>query len=236
MVASAGNFSDGEENVVPVLSNRMMVTETMPVWVREGQNKTFRMEKLINSGSGSKSLTHHRLTFEFTANPVWYAVQALPYMMEYPYECAEQTFNRFYSNTIASHIANSSPKIQNVFNAWGNSQPDAFLSNLEKNQELKNVILEETPWVLDAQNESERKRRVALLFDLNRMSREQERALRKLQQLQVSNGGWTWFPGMPDDRYMTQYIVTGLGKLDHLGVKSIRDDRNTWSVRTTTGS
>jgi uncharacterized protein YfaS (alpha-2-macroglobulin family) len=230
MVASAGNFSDGEENVVPVLSNRMMVTETMPVWVREGQNKTFRMEKLINSGSGSKSLTHHRLTFEFTANPVWYAVQALPYMMEYPYECAEQTFNRFYSNTIASHIANSSPKIQNVFNAWGNSQPDAFLSNLEKNQELKNVILEETPWVLDAQNESERKRRVALLFDLNRMSREQERALRKLQQLQVSNGGWTWFPGMPDDRYMTQYIVTGLGKLDHLGVKSIRDDRNTWSM------
>lgn len=232
VVASAGNFTDGEEAALPVLSNRMLVTETMPLAIRGGQTKEFRFEKLISQSNGSSTIRNQRLTLEFTANPAWYAVQALPYMMEYPYECSEQTFSRFYSNSIASSIANSSPKIKAVFEAWKTSSPDAFLSNLEKNQELKNVVLTETPWVLDAKDESERKRRVGLLFDLNRMANEQDRCLRKLRQMQVSNGGWPWFDDMPDDRYITQYIITGFGHLDRLGVKSVRDDRQNWDMVT----
>ena len=125
----------------------------------------------------SDTLVHHKYTLEFTSNPAWYAVQALPYIMEYPYECAEQLFSRFYANSLASHIANSNPKIKKVFALWkegatkntgekgGNS--GALLSNLEKNQELKSLMLEETPWVLDAQDETERKKRIGLLFDFN---------------------------------------------------------------------
>ncbi|GAB4130891.1 MAG: alpha-2-macroglobulin family protein [Bacteroidia bacterium] len=228
VVAASGKFSDGEEAALPILSNRMLVTETMPMPVRGGQNKVFRFEKLITGQTST--MRNHKLTFEFTSNPAWYAVQALPYMMEYPHECAEQTFSRYYANTIASHIANSTPKIKKVFDAWKNTSPDAFLSNLEKNQELKNVVMEETPWVLQAKDESERKKRVALLFDLNKMANEQNRALRKLKQMQLSNGGWTWFPGMPDDRYMTQHIITGFGHLDHLGVKDVREDQSVWSM------
>ncbi len=228
VVAKAGNFTDGEEMAVPVLTNRMLVTESMPLPIRGNQTKSFKFDKLLNNNSST--LKHHKLTLEFTSNPAWYAIQALPYLMEYPYECAEQTFSRFYANSIASHIANSSPKIKTVFDSWKNSSPEAFLSNLEKNQELKSLILEETPWVLNSQNESERKKRVGLLFDLNRMSNELERALKKLQQLQVSNGGWTWFKGMPENRYMTQHIVTGMGHLDHLGVKNIRNDAKTWNM------
>lgn len=230
VVASAGNFSDGEENAVPVLSNRILVTETLPLPIRGGQTKEFKFEKLINQSNGSNTLQNHRLTLEFTSNPAWYAVQALPYMMEYPYECAEQTFTRFYSNTIAAHIANSSPKMKTVFDSWKNQSPDAFLSNLEKNQELKNAVLEETPWVLDAKDESERKKRVGLLFDMNRMSQEQDRTMRKLRQMQVSNGGWPWFEGMPDDRYITQHIIAGFGHLDHLGITEIRSDNRNWSM------
>src|SRR5688572_26110380 len=144
VVASAGNFTDGEENAVPVLSNRMLVTETLPLPIRGGQTKEFKFDKLINQSNGSNTLSNHRLTLEFTSNPAWYAVQALPYMMEYPYECSEQTFTRYYSNTIASHIANSSPKMKTVFDSWKTQSPDAFLSNLEKNQELKSAVLEET--------------------------------------------------------------------------------------------
>ncbi len=232
VVASAGNFTDGEESALPVLTNRMLVTETMPLPIRAGQTKEFRFEKLISQSGGSSTLRNHKYTLEFTANPAWYAVQALPYMMEYPYECSEQTFSRLYSNSIASHIANSTPKIKAVFDSWKSSSPDAFLSNLEKNQELKNVILTETPWVLDAKDESERKRRVGLLFDLNKMANEEERSLRKLRQQQVSNGGWPWFEGMPDDRYITQYIITGFGHLDKLGVKSVRGDRRNWDMVT----
>lgn len=230
VVASAGNFTDGEEAALPVLSNRMLVTETMPLPIRGGQTKEFRFEKLLNQNNGSPTIRNQRLTLEFTSNPAWYAVQALPYMMEYPYECSEQTFSRLYSNSIATTIANSSPKIKAVFDTWKSQSPDAFLSNLEKNQELKNVVLTETPWVLDAKDESERKRRVGLLFDLNRMADEQERSMRQLRQMQVSNGGWPWFAGMPDDRWVTQYIITGFGHLDHLGVKSVRDDRRNWDM------
>jgi uncharacterized protein YfaS (alpha-2-macroglobulin family) len=157
-------------------------------------------------------------------------VQALPYLMEYPYECTEQTFSRFYANSIASHIANSNPKINAVFDSWKSTDSKELISNLEKNEELKSVLLQETPWVLEGKNESERKKRVGLLFDLNRMGNELETALKKIQKAQSSNGGWPWFPGMPESRYITQHIVTGMGHLDKLGVKSVKDDAATFSM------
>jgi len=228
MVAKAGNFTDGEENTLPVLSNRTLVTESLPLWIKSKETKTFSLDKLINNHS--QTLTNQKLTLEFTSNPAWYAIQALPYLMEFPYECAEQIFSRFYSNSIATHIVTSDPKIKKVFETWKNIQPDALLSNLEKNQELKGLLLEETPWVREAKGESERKRRLALLFDLNKMSNDLNKALDKLIKMQKENGAWVWFEGMPEDRYITQHIITGLGHLDHLKVKSIRDNGQVWNM------
>ena len=210
--AVAENFSDGEQNLLPVLTNRILVTETLPMWVRSNQTKTFNLKKLKTTQS--TTLAHHKLTLEITSNPAWYAVQALPYLMEYPYECNEQTFSRYYANTLATHIANSNPRIQEVFNQWANS--DALLSNLEKNQELKSLLIQETPWLRDAQSETEQKKRIALLFNLNKMNSEQARALNKLQQNQRGSGAWPWFNGGRDSRYITQHIVTGFGHLKHL--------------------
>ncbi|SDX09802.1 TonB-dependent outer membrane receptor, SusC/RagA subfamily, signature region [Lutibacter oricola] len=218
IVAKAGEFSDGEQNVLPVLSNRMLVTETLPMWVRSKQTKTFKLDKLINSAStplSDRTLKNHKLTLEITSNPAWYAVQSLPYLMEYPYECAEQTFSRYYANTLASHIANSNPRIQEVFNLWKTS--DALVSNLEKNEELKSIIIQETPWLRDAQNETEQKKRIGLLFDLNKMKNEQEIALNKLKELQFSNGGFPWFKGSKyPNRYITQHIASSYGHLKQL--------------------
>lgn len=230
VVAKADNYSDGEEMTLPVLTNRMLVTETLPLPIRGNETKTYRFDKLISQNNGSTTLQNYKLTLEYTPNPAWYAVQSLPYLMEYPYECAEQTFARYYANSIASNIANSSPKIKAVFDSWKNQTPDALLSNLEKNQDLKSVMLQETPWVLDAKNESERKQRVALLFDLNHMGNELGKAISKLEKMQTSNGGWPWFEGEPDDRYITQYIITGMGHLDHLGIKNVRDDSKVWNM------
>jgi uncharacterized protein YfaS (alpha-2-macroglobulin family) len=258
IVAKSGSFSDGEEMTLPVLTNRMLVTETLPLPVRSKETKTFEFTKLLKSqppnplqgeivgvktppvGGGGATLRHHKLTLEFTSNPAWYAIQALPYLMEYPYECAEQTFSRFYANSIASHIANSSPKIKAVFDSWkspltphgGNSTPPiggggaALVSNLEKNQELKALMLEETPWVIQGQNETERKKRVGLLFDLLRMGSELDRAMTKLEKMQVSNGGFPWFDGMPDSRWITQHIVCGIGHLKKLGVVNTGNNAN----------
>lgn len=216
VLAQSGKFSDGEENTIPVLPNAMLVTESMPVNVRGNSTKTFNMEKLEKSAA-SKTLRNQSLTFEFTSNPVWYAVQALPYLMEYPYECAEQTFSRFYANSFATGIINSSPKIKTVFAQWQNSSNgEALLSNLEKNQELKSILLEETPWVRNADNESERKKRLAVLFDLNRMTYELKNNYDKLVKMQYNNGAFPWFTGMKEDRYITQHIVLGMGQLKKL--------------------
>ena len=218
VVATTDEFSDGAQRPVPVMTNRMLVTESMTIFIRGKKIKKFEFTKLLNSAS-SKTIKHHKLTLEFTSNPAWYAVQALPYLMEYPYECSEQTFSRYYANSLASHIANSNPKIKAVFDTWKNTpKSDALLSNLEKNQDLKAVLLEETPWVLNSQDETERKRRIGLLFDLNLMSYQEAKAIQKLQQEQNSNGSWSWFAGMPGNRYITQHIVTGMGHLKKLGL------------------
>lgn len=230
VTAQSGTYSDGEEMSIPVLTNRMLVTESLPLPINGKQTKTFKFDKLLNSGKPGSTLRNHKLTLEFTSNPAWYAVQALPYLMEYPYQCAEQVFSRYYANSIATHIANSSPKIKRVFDSWKNLSPDALRSNLEKNQELKALLLEETPWVLQSNSESERKQRVALLFDLNRMSEELTSTLKELQDMQSANGGWPWFEGMPESRYITQHIVTGFGHLSHLGISNIRDNAPTWEM------
>jgi uncharacterized protein YfaS (alpha-2-macroglobulin family) len=216
LVAQSTDYSDGEENTIPVLANAMLVTESMPINVRGNSAKTFNFEKLAKSGN-SKTLRNQSLAFEFTSNPIWYAVQALPYLMEYPYECAEQTFSRFYANSFATGIINSSPKIKTVFEQWKNTNNgEALLSNLEKNQELKSILLEETPWVRNADNETERKKRLAILFDLNRMTYELKNNFDKLEKMQFNNGAFPWFNGMQEDRYITQHIVLGMGQLKKL--------------------
>ncbi|MDP2068362.1 MAG: MG2 domain-containing protein [Lutibacter sp.] len=215
IMAKANDFSDGEQNVLPVLSNRMLVTETLPMWVRSNQTKTFSLDKLKNNAS--TTLKNHKLTLEITSNPAWYAVQSLPYLMEYPYDCSEQTFSRYYANSLASHILNSNPRIQEVFNQWKSS--DALISNLEKNEELKSIIIQETPWLRDAQSETEQKKRIALLFDLNKMTNDQQAAINKLKEMQFGNGGFPWFKGSNyPNRYITQHIAAGFGHLKQLNV------------------
>ncbi|WP_282068882.1 alpha-2-macroglobulin family protein [Olleya namhaensis] len=220
ILAKSGNFSDGEQNALPVLTNRMLVTETLPMWIRSNESRTFTLDKLKTNTS--TTLKHHKLTLEMTSNPAWYAVQALPYLMEYPYECNEQTFSRFYANALASHIVNSNPRIKEVFSQWKNT--DALLSNLEKNQELKSILIQETPWLRDAQSETEQKKRIALLFDLNKMNSELKRAKKKLRNNQMSNGGWSWFGDYRVNRYITQHIITGFGHLKKLNVISDKDE------------
>ncbi len=110
VLAKSGTFSDGEENIIPVVTNSMLVTESIPLWVREGSTKQYSFENLKNHTS--PTLRNHLLTLEYTSNPTWLAIQSLPYLMEYEHECAEQTFARFYGNALATTIINSNPKIR----------------------------------------------------------------------------------------------------------------------------
>jgi uncharacterized protein YfaS (alpha-2-macroglobulin family) len=214
-VAASGTVSDGEEGYLPVLSRRVYLTESLPLPIRGPGTKKFEFTKLLRSEK-SDTLQHKGFTVQMVSNPSWYAVMALPYLMKYPYECSEQVFNRLYANALARTIANSDPKIRRIFDQWKGTP--ALDSPLTKNQDLKSVMIEETPWLIQAQNESQARRNVGILFDANRLEAELARALKQLGEMQLGDGSWPWFPGGPGNDYITLYITTGFGRLRHLGV------------------
>lgn len=216
VVGSTGRLSDGEEGFLPVLSRRVLVTESLPLPIRGPQTKQFDFTRLGDSAK-SDTLRHQSLTVQMVSNPSWYAVMALPYLMEYPYECSEQSFNRLYANALARHIAQSDPKIHRIFEQWRGTP--ALDSPLEKNQDLKSVLIEETPWLRAAQAESQARRNVGILFDDNRLDAEVGRIMQKLAEQQLESGAWPWFPGGPANDYITLYITTGFARLRRLGVQ-----------------
>jgi tetratricopeptide (TPR) repeat protein len=217
-VGATSRLSDGEEGYLPVLSRRIFVTESLPLPIRGKAGgpvtRKFEFARLAKAGRSS-SLVHQNLVVQMVSNPSWYAVMALPYLMEYPHECTEQTFNRLYANVLARHIAGSNPKIRRVFDQWRDTP--ALDSPLEKNQDLKSVLLEETPWLRQAKSESQARRNVGILFDENRLDDETQRTLAKLAEMQLADGLWPWFPGGRGNHYITLYITTGFGRLRHLG-------------------
>ncbi len=212
-------IEDGEQNTLPVLPNRLLVTESLPLPIVGPATREFELQKLTSTTSATRR--NYSLTLEMTPNPAWYAVQALPYLMEYPYECSEQVFSRLYANLLAAKILRSSPALKTTLAEWQRAaqagDQAALSSKLEQNPELKALLLQETPWVRDAQSETERMRRLAELFDEPRLQAETARALAKLRQQQLPDGAFPWFERMPADRYITQLIVAGFGKLQKLG-------------------
>lgn len=214
LTARADNYSDGEENMIPVLTNRQLVTESLPILITRDTTQSFRFEKLVQTNS--PSLTHEGITINYTSNPIWEAIRALPYLMEYPYECVEQTFNRFYANALGSYIVNRDPKIKKVFETWLKDTATAK-SKLQLNESLKQIMIEETPWVFASQSEEEQQKNIALLFDVFRLNQQTDQVLQKLQNMQLSDGSFSWFKGGYGDRYMTNYVMTGIGKLKRMG-------------------
>ena len=220
-VAATDSLADGEEGMIAVLSKRQLVTESITLPIRNASSREFELKKLLESGK-SDTLRHEALTVQVVSQPAWYAVMALPYLMEYPHECAEQIFNRYYANQLARHIAQSDPKIHRVFELWRNA-PKTLDSPLLKNQDLKSLMIEETPWLRAGNSETEARRNVGVLFDDNRLDSEMARAMQRLADMQLDSGAWPWFPGGRASDYITLYIVTGTGRLNHLGVKINND-------------
>jgi len=215
VVARAGNFSDGEQKYLPVLPDKLLVTESMPMTIRGNQSRTFNFESLLKNGS---KVDTKNLSVEFSTNPTWYAVQALPTISTPEDDNALDYFTAYYANSLAAFIANSNPKIAAIFDRWkkaGGSR-EALLSNLEKNKELKNMLLEETPWVMAAKDETEQKRQIALLFDLNMQKNQAQQYLNKLISLQLPSGAFSWFKGMGESRYITQEIMLNLARLKRM--------------------
>jgi uncharacterized protein YfaS (alpha-2-macroglobulin family) len=214
-VGSSATVSDGEEGLLPVLSKQILVTESLPLPIRGNQTRTFRFEALEKM-ERSDTLKNQSLTVQMTSNPSWYAVMALPYLMEYPHQCSEQTFNRLYANALGHKIVNSNPRIEKIFQQWRGT--DALKSPLEKNDDLRNAIVAESPWLVNGKNQSQAQRNVGLLFESNRIDQQIKKATLRLSQMQLPDGSWPWFSNGRSNKYLTLYITTGFGRLRKLGV------------------
>ncbi|MCQ4034982.1 alpha-2-macroglobulin family protein [Kaistella montana] len=210
VVAKAGNYSDGEQKAIAVLPNRMLVTDAVPIFVKEGQTKTFVLENLKNNTS--KTATNFSNTLELTTNPIWEIMFALPSLKNDQNNSADVVFNKWFADVLAAEIFKANPKLKTVFEEY---QSKGLLnSNLEKNQELKQLLLEETPWVLDSKNETEQMEKLARLFDANMMRNSIQNDWAELQKLQNPDGGFSWYQGYPSSYYTSLYILKSLGKIN----------------------
>lgn len=213
MVAEGDTFSDGEQRYIPVLTDKQWVTESVPLDVNGKGSYTFSLEHLFNNHS--RTASGRKMTVEFTSNPVWYAVMALPVVAVPQGEDALSWASAYYANALAEFIVSSNPRIKQIFDSWlaQGGTKETFMSRLQKNEELKNILLAETPWLTEAVNEEEQRQRIATLFDLNTMSNKLSVCVAHLNELQNGDGAWSWYKGMPGNRYMTTQITEMLTRL-----------------------
>ena len=216
MVADGDTFSDGEQRYIPVLTDKQWVTETVPLNVNGEGAHIFSLENLFNKHS--KTASEQRLTVEFTAHPAWYAVQALPVVANPQNEDALSWATAYYAHSLAACIVKENPRIKQIFDSWKaqSGTKETFMSNLQKNQELKNILLAETPWLAEATKEAEQKQRIATLFDLNTMNSQLAVSVEKLGELQNADGAWSWYKGMQGSRYVTTQVMEMLVRLNAL--------------------
>ncbi|NPD46670.1 alpha-2-macroglobulin [Lentimicrobium sp. S6] len=214
VLAQGPAHSDGEEHILPVLSQLHFLTDTYPFCLST-QNSITPEELSLRE---VERPNQDELTLEITTNPLWYVVQALPNYALPQKPNALSWFNYYFIHAMASDIVKTNPEIQEVFKQWQQLSPEELESELFQNPELKKVMIEETPWVFNAENQSLRKREIARLFDENNLNYQLESALMKLQELQKSNGGFSWIDGMPTSTYISAEISAGLGQLLEAGI------------------
>lgn len=211
-------LSDGEQHYLPVLSDREWVTETVSVQVEPNRTQQVDMRTLFNGQSNSAG--HKRVTVELTANPEWYVLQALPVLGEPLQEDALSWGTALYANALAVKIVQDNPQLKQVLDSWL-QHPDELKSPLEKNEELKTLLLQETPWLMEGQHESERRKQLAMLADVNTMQYRLQLALRKLREQQLADGSWGWYKGMMGSRYITTQLAVGMARLKAMGVSLV---------------
>ncbi len=218
VTASGDGFSDGEQHYLAVLPDREFVTNTRPFTLTGSGTTDIPLESIVHSGvSGVK------VKFEMTANPAWLMVQSLPYVANPSDKNAISLATALFANGVASHIVGLNPKIKTVFEQWRRESgtETSLASSLEKDEELKTLVLSETPWVADAAGESAQKRALANYFDTNTLEACRSQVISGLKNLQNPDGSFSWWQGMDGSAYMTVAVVKTLVRLEAMTGESV---------------
>ena len=213
VVASAGKMSDGEQHYLPVLPNVEQVLRTIPFTQTAKGTARINISRLFPKGS-----TGRKLTVEYVNNPAWMMIEAL-HAYAHPYDaCAVCQSIAYYSQCLAGHILTSSPAIKATIEACrrDTSAQRGLKSNLSRNEELKSIMLEETPWNVSADTETEQKQQLVDFFDSERLNNKMSITISELRDLQNADGSWSWFKGMKGSRYITEAVTEVLVRLNNM--------------------
>ena len=211
-------YSDGEQTLLPVLPNRTEVLASLPIVVAGGEKKDVRFDELINSENSK--IKHRLYKVELLENPIWSVLQLLSDGGNNVQSRGLNALLYGYSTLkLSKKIFDSHPRISEVIaiSEKQNKEQSILTSNLERNEEVKNILLRETPWVTEAKNDQERLKGLARLQDENYVKQAQENYWEKIISLQNEDGGFSWFDGMQSSLYMTSTVVSKLGYLKRLG-------------------
>ncbi len=212
IIAQGRHHGDGEQDCLPVLSNKQMVTVSQAMYINGKGEKSYDLPAISSQQSAVSTRRPHLLKVEFTSNPIWYAIQALPYLEERQDPSNIYLVNQLYTNTLAFNIVKDNPSIETVFNQWVKDTVNPLISQLEKNEDVKQTVLDETPWLRDGVGETQQMHRIAEYFNHSKLSSQLKRAEKKLFDDQRSDGGWSWISGCRySSLYTTQYILQRLG-------------------------
>jgi len=202
----SAQHSDAEQMRIPVIPRRQLVTETLPMYVNGHSTKTYSFASMEKNND--KEMLNY--TIEYTSNPVWYALQALPYMAKREHDCSQEYLYKYFAHSIANYLSAKYPQIADVVDRWSENSAE---TNLERNANLKSSPIEATPWLNDAEAEKQQKQKLQELFNANTNSYEASQAIEALASMQLDSGGWPWFAGGRGNRHITQSILYSFAKL-----------------------
>ncbi len=219
-IASSGNISDGEERSIPVLPGRMHLVQSRFIALKDNQPKKLQFPDLL--ANNDPSLINEKLAVTIDGQLFFSTLKSLPYLVEYPYECTEQTLNRFLAAGIMASLFNKNPNLAKA--AATMSQRDTQYEPWTKDDPNKRMLLEETPWLAQSSGDSQNNGH-ELINLLQKQTAESMRALAfaKLKKYQTTNGGFPWFPGGEPSPYMTLYLMNGFAKAEEFDIPVPQD-------------
>ncbi|MDD4747229.1 MAG: MG2 domain-containing protein [Salinivirgaceae bacterium] len=214
LFASAGEFTDGEENFIPVWPNRKYVTNALALWGKPNSTTEYKFDDMMPLNPTTES--QHKITLDMSTNPTWYAIQSLP-MFDNPHPRSPiSLMEAVFAAQTGTYLIDKYPVIGKTIHQWRKYEPDALQAQLEKNPELKITEIEQTPWYNDALDEKAQKHKLALFLDKNTMDNLSENSIEMLGKLQHQSGGFSWIPDFRPSAYITMHIVELIGKMNKM--------------------
>jgi len=215
VVARSGDLSDGELRPLPVLPGRYHLVRSRFATLRDDDRRVLELPGMADTSDPTR--VNEALVVTVDAQLLTTVLRALPYLVRYPYECTEQTLNRFLSAGIVSSVFRSHPELAALARRLA-ARRDTRLERWDRPDPNRVMLLEETPWLVEARGGGEEPGRLLRLLDPDVADAQRREALTKLEKAQLPSGAFPWWPGGPPSPYMTLYILDGLARAVEHGI------------------